>query len=230
MTNIYNTPEKQPIGRRLFDIGIEALEKQGYEVHRVPGGGKSSLRRITKDGASDFVLIRTTQDQWFAFPKTPDGKWLTLDDTAATTVVVVALDSRETGKARNGLVHRFPVEEVRDRLDRAYSARIAAGHTIPTGRGVWISLYTPEAKDPVNLVGAGIGLVKEWRLPNIPLGLEVELDPEPTTPAPAAALAVEPAPTPELRDDGPLTIAEAKRRLALTFGVDPSAIKITVEG
>ena len=28
----------------------------------------------------------------------------------------------------------------------------------------------------------------------------------------------------------PLTIPEAKRRLAFTFGVDPSAIKITVEG
>lgn len=27
-----------------------------------------------------------------------------------------------------------------------------------------------------------------------------------------------------------LTIAEAKRRLAITFGVDPSAIRITVEG
>ena len=31
-------------------------------------------------------------------------------------------------------------------------------------------------------------------------------------------------------EDSPLTIAEAKRRLALTFGVDPSAIKIIVEG
>ena len=30
--------------------------------------------------------------------------------------------------------------------------------------------------------------------------------------------------------EAPLTIAEAKRRLAITFGVDPSAIKITVEG
>jgi hypothetical protein len=30
--------------------------------------------------------------------------------------------------------------------------------------------------------------------------------------------------------DEPLTIPEAKRRLALTFGVDPSAIKILVEG
>jgi len=29
--------------------------------------------------------------------------------------------------------------------------------------------------------------------------------------------------------DKPLTIAEAKRRLAQTFGVEPSSIKITVE-
>lgn len=33
-----------------------------------------------------------------------------------------------------------------------------------------------------------------------------------------------------LDEEGPLTIAEAKRRLALSFGVDPSAIRITVEG
>ena len=31
-------------------------------------------------------------------------------------------------------------------------------------------------------------------------------------------------------DDGPLTIAEAKRRLALTFGVLPDAIEITIRG
>jgi len=31
-------------------------------------------------------------------------------------------------------------------------------------------------------------------------------------------------------DEGPLTIPEAKRRLAKTLGVDPSNIKITIEG
>ena len=31
-------------------------------------------------------------------------------------------------------------------------------------------------------------------------------------------------------DDGPLTISEAKRRLALTFGVLPDAIEITIRG
>lgn len=34
----------------------------------------------------------------------------------------------------------------------------------------------------------------------------------------------------EQSDGGPLTIAEAKRRLALTFGVSPTAITITVQG
>jgi hypothetical protein len=29
--------------------------------------------------------------------------------------------------------------------------------------------------------------------------------------------------------DAPLTIAEAKRRLAQTFGVDPESVKITIE-
>jgi hypothetical protein len=30
-------------------------------------------------------------------------------------------------------------------------------------------------------------------------------------------------------EEAPLSIAEAKRRLAITFGVDPASIKITVE-
>lgn len=49
------------------------------------------------------------------------------------------------------------------------------------------------------------------------------------------AAAIEPASPRPLQDQGVtsdegLTIAEAKRRLALTFGVDPSAITITVHG
>ena len=38
-----------------------------------------------------------------------------------------------------------------------------------------------------------------------------------------AALAVE-------TTEAPLTIAEAKKRLALSFGVDPEKVKITIEG
>ena len=107
-------------------------------------------------------------------------------------------------------------DEMRKRFDRAYSARIKAGYSIPLGRGVWVSLYDSEANDPVTLVGAGAGLAHP----------------------PIASVPLEPN---ESRTDGeghstgktdreePLTIAEAKRRLAMTLGVDPSSIKISVE-
>ena len=37
-------------------------------------------------------------------------------------------------------------------------------------------------------------------------------------------------PAPTAKNDGPLTIAEAKRGLALTFGVPPEAVEITIRG
>lgn len=48
-------------------------------------------------------------------------------------------------------------------------------------------------------------------------------------PTPAADGSVRPDEHPA-GDEGPLTIAEAKRRLALTFGVLPNAIEITIRG
>lgn len=44
------------------------------------------------------------------------------------------------------------------RFNRIYEARLKAKNKIPVGRGVWVSLYLPEANDPVNRVGAGAGL------------------------------------------------------------------------
>ena len=46
-------------------------------------------------------------------------------------------------------VHIIDGDEMRDRFNRAYAARKKAGHTIPIGRGVWESLYLPEAQAPV---------------------------------------------------------------------------------
>jgi hypothetical protein len=43
-------------------------------------------------------------------------------------------------------------------------------------------------------------------------------------------LSPKPAPSQSVTGEEGLTIAEAKRRLALTFGVDPGAITITVQG
>lgn len=215
MTNIYGTPEKVEVRDRLWEAGLETLKQRGWSVLRVPGAGKSSLRQITKDGQSKLVAIRTTQDRWMAFPRTKDDAgWLTLDDVD----LVMAVSVDDTDEPKMALVHLFEQKDIKARYDRAYAARKRAGRSIPVGRGVWISLYREECASPVSLVGAGAGLA----FPPIAL---VPLDGGQPPKEPSGSEASPPPP----RDPRPLTIAEAKERLALTFGVDPSHIKITVE-
>jgi hypothetical protein len=214
MTNVYGSKEKVSRKNRLFEIGIEALEKRGYKIERMHGAGKSSLRKITKDGKSKLVSIRTTQDTWIAFPRDKSNKyWVTLSEVDA--VVAVSVDDPHDPKFAN--VHLIDGSEMRSRFDSAYVARLKAGHKIPVGRGVWVSLYTPESNAPPAHVGAGAGL-KHPPFATVPLEQSV-----------FAAKDEEVADEAVHSDDAPLTIAEAKRRLALTFGVDPSNIKITVE-
>ena len=229
MTNIYATPEKVQYAKRLFEIGIEYLEKQGYEISRVPRAGKKSLRRVKKGQEEFNVAIRTSQDQWFAFPREEGtGKWMGMDDVGVERVIVVALNTRDEGKEKVGLVHEFEASEVRDRLNKNYAARHAANPSVDISHGNWISLYSEEAKEPTSLVAAGIGRAFP-PVDRVPLfGAAVdEVEDEDLADADGSVHAASPA---AVVDDGPLTIPEAKRRLALTFGVDPSAIRITVEG
>jgi hypothetical protein len=213
MTNIYGTPDKVERRDRLWEIGLQTLEEQGWRVERVSGSGKSSMRRLRKSALVKLATIRTTQDRWFAFPRTKgDTGWLTLDEV--DTVVVVSVDSRETPKFAH--VHMFDQSEVKTRFDRAYAARMKAGRSIPVGRGVWVSLYEQDDGSP-NLAGAGIGTVS----PPIAMVALKKGDHE---------LAPQPVAQPRAGDSvRPLTMNEAKQGLALTFGVDPSQIKITIE-
>lgn len=220
MTNVYKEPRKLNTKQRLFSIGLETLTNEGYTLGRIKGTGYS-VRSARKGNKTLRVTIRTSQNQWFAFPRTADDKgWLSLDD--ADLVVVITTD----GEKRNGIPFIFPADEVRRRFDALYAARIAAGHSIPVQRGVWLSLFTEDTGTSPIYTEGGIGNIREYRRDAQPLGtvddadLEADEDPTAETAAPPSGPS----------DDGPLTIPEAKRRLALTFGVDPSAIKITVEG
>lgn len=218
MTDVSKTPEKKLIRRRLIEAALETLESQGWSVTRVKGGGKGRVRRITKNGKSQLAVIRTTQDTWIAFPRNEDdAQWVTLSDVD----VVVAASVDDPSKPKFALVHIFDANEIRDRFDRAYTARRAAGHTIPLGRGVWVSLYDEEGTSPVQRVGAGAGVAH-------PPIAKVPLD---RNDAPGAGISVVPPTKPSSPSDadGPLTIAQAKARLARTLGVDPSSIRITVE-
>ena len=106
-------------------------------------------------------------------------------------------------------------DDMQGRFDRAYAARLAAGHTI--SHGVWLSLYEEEGTSPVQRVGAGAGIANP-PIAVVPLG-------ESDTPV---AQTKQPNWASDI-DEQSLTIAQAKTRLARTFGVDPSSIKITVE-
>jgi hypothetical protein len=222
MTNVSGTAQKLATRIFLFQTAIEALEKEGWKVERIPSSGKSSMRRISKGTNRKTVSIRTSQDTWIAFPRTEDDSaWATLGD--ADYVVAATVDDWE--KPRFAHVHFIEGDEMRARFDRAYAARKAAQHSLPTGRGIWVSLYDKESQYPVNHVGAGAGLdhppIAKVPLKGAELGLPVRTVQE----------------TPELRQPAPpvangagLSIPDAKRLLALSLGVNESDIKITVCG
>jgi hypothetical protein len=213
MTNVFGTPEKVVRRDRLFEIALETLNEEGWNIERIPAVGKSSVRRITKGGKSRKVSIRTSQNGWIAFPRnSSDNGWVTLSDV--DVVLAVSVDSADDPKF--GQVHMIEADEVRQRFDRAYAARIAAHYVIPLGRGVWLPLYHPDANEPVTHAGGGMGL-------DHPAIARIPLEPEESDRDFSAK-------TKDLdSSDRPLTIGEAKRRLAVTLGVDPSNIKITVE-
>lgn len=228
MTNV-SAPGKVAVRNFLRTRAIEELKKLGYNVERIPRAGKGSLRRLVKDGVTKTVTIRTSQDAWIAFPRNADDTgWSTLED--ADLVVAASLKAKDSDRAN---FHLFDADDIRARFDRALAARQRANHVIPAERGIWISLYQEEATDPVSMVGAGAGLDRKSLLAeDVPVELDNgglgEEDEEARASPPTRFTFGEATPSPSSEE--PLTIPEAKRRLALTFGVDPSAIRITVEG
>lgn len=217
MTNVSATQGKLTVRSLLFRAAEEALEKGGWRVERIPRSGKSSIRRITKGKLEKTISIRTSQDTWIAFPRTPDDRtWATLADV--DYVVAASVDSRDN--PRFARVHLIEGAEMRARFDRAYASRKKAGYTMPVGRGIWLSLYEKESLDPVTLVGAGAGL-DHPAIATLPLtGQESHLKSK------ESDSQIFEGPTNETH----LTIAQAKRRLALSLGVSEADIKITISG
>ncbi|MDB5439902.1 MAG: hypothetical protein JWM33_2329 [Caulobacteraceae bacterium] len=224
MTNVSGAPTKLATRKGLFSFAERTLEKQGWRVSRIPRAGKGSMRLITRGSESHKVSIRTSQDTWIAFPPKATGKgWITLDDVD----YVIAASVNDKHNPTEARVHMIPGDEARARFDRAYAARKAAHHTLPVGRGIWLSLYDKDAADPVSHVGGGMGLdfrpLDVFDLTKSSLSIDGEADDEAETnetteAAPVRAIA-----------ETPLTIGEAKRRLAESLGVPEHSIKITIE-
>ena len=217
MANIFGKPIKIAIKTKLFNAGIEALEQDGWKVERISKVGKSSVRRIIKGNESKVVAIRTTQDTRIAFQRdSEDKEWVTL--SIVDMVVAVSVDDVDNPRFAN--VHFIDGAEMRDRFDRSYNARMAAGHSIGAGRSMWLELYEPEQSDPPRRVGAGVGL-KHKPVATFPLS-EVEASDKKSKPAAVEAV-------PIVSKNTPLSISDARHQLAETLGVDPANVKITIE-
>jgi hypothetical protein len=227
MTNVYATKQKVDLRNMLFNLGVQALLEQGRKVERVPGSGKSSMRRtISKDGETKLVSIRTTQDTYIAFPRDRhDKSWVTLSEV--DEVVAVSVD--DYYNPRFAKVHIIDGKDMRERFDHAYTARRKAGHTIPLGRGVWVPLYIEDSGKAPTHVGGGAGLAYP-AVKCVPLDSQ-DLDSSPHSQGGGGGIPGSPhsqiAATGS--DEPSLTISEAKRLLGITLGVDSSQIKIIVE-
>jgi hypothetical protein len=210
MTDVSQNRAKVDLRHQLKKAAEQALRQEGWSVEKVSGSGKSSLRRITRGSASKVVSIRTTQDTWIAFPRIDEqDNFGTLPEVDA----VVASSVNDRDDPQVALVHLLDGEEMRARFNRAVKARKSAGYNLPIGRGIWIALYEEEQESPANKVGAGAGLANP-PIARIPLNENKNL-----------ALPQKPTMATEA-----MTIPEAKRRLAAAFGVEPSNVKITIEG
>lgn len=122
---------------------------------------------------------------------------------------------------REAWVHWLPADEMRERFDKARSARKRANRVMPKRRGVWIPLYEREdASENVSYVGGGAGL---------------DHPPIARVPMSRGSSSSQPSRSDDLfgeeenDDGGNFTIAEAKRRLSLSIGVPEASIKITIE-
>lgn len=139
--------------RLLVNAAKKAAIAAGYELERVPGRGLSNIYTATKDGSSQKVSIRTTRDRWFAFPPLEKGsKWKTLSEV--DMVIVASVDSKE--EPENVEVYIFPANEVRQRFNSAYAARIKDGQTVRDNFGMWVSLGRDDRGIAAS-VGSGIG-------------------------------------------------------------------------
>jgi len=208
-----NTPKKKKDSsgqKRLFAIAEAALKDQGWRLERPTDSRKPSERLMTKRGHTLRATIRTSQDEWLAFPL-KDAKGTKFGPLAtADRVVVATLDPEDSNYA---LVFDFPAEDVRERFKKAFDARKRAGlAVVRMQHGMWVSLFRHDGQHPVYYIGGGIAL--EYK----PIARVSLVD---------EARAV---------DDGESTaaslsdvVAAAKRRIAAAAGVTPEQVRISIE-
>jgi hypothetical protein len=208
----------------LSHVALTLLQKKGYVLGlslKIPGAfGYHAIR----SGRPTKIGIKTSADRWVGVPRNKDsGSWGLLD--AVDELFVVTFNDRYDRKRLQ--VIAFDPKKVVAMGEKVVAKQQKKGQT-----GLrWIPLDPYWNEEVTGMTAGPLG-------PHGTIIFDEEIqwtssdDPEPDKP-PAAEMPTPPANgqvpeavPPPLR----LTIPEAKAALALTFGVSPDAIKITVEG
>jgi hypothetical protein len=147
--------------RMMVDAAKAGMLAQGYALERVPGRGMSNIWNVTKDGETRMASIRTTRDRYIAFPPLEGGtKWKTLDDV--DLVVVATVDSKDGPEKVE--VYLFPADDVRQRFNAHYAARLNEGQSIKDNFGMWVGL---DRDDRGIAASVGTGILEKYE----PIGI-----------------------------------------------------------
>jgi hypothetical protein len=203
---------------------LTVLQQQGYQVSqslKIPGAFGFHAKH---NGKPTRIGIKTSADRWVGVPRNEAGEWGLLG--AVDEVFVVTFNDRYAPKRLQ--VIAFDPQKIISMGEAVYAKAAKAEQS-----GLqWIPLDNHPNKHTTAMAAGPL-------LPHGKIIFDEEIewtsgdDPEPDEataeaaipPASANGGATQPTPAP-LR----LTIPEAKAALALTFGIHPEAIKITVEG
>lgn len=133
------------ITRQLREIGLQAARDAGYTVTRATGVGRGPNQRFVLKRGSETITaaLRTTRDNWIAFPPLEDGTWGTLSDVDA--VLVSALVGGEAH------IWLLPAEELISKFDAGKAFCESDGRVVSIGTGFWRYLFEPSARMKAHL-------------------------------------------------------------------------------
>jgi hypothetical protein len=209
--------------RALSHATLTLLQQKGYVVGlslKIPGAFGYHATRSEKPTR---IGIKTSADRWVGVPRNQAGSWGLIG--AVDELFVVTFNDRYNPTRLQ--VIAFDPKQVIAMGEQVYAKAQKEGQS-----GLqWIPLDNQQNKETTAMAAGPLG-------PHGTIISDEEIQwtsgdaPEPDKPS-AAEISTPPAngPAPEAtRPPLRLTIPEAKAALALTFGVNPDAIKITVEG
>ncbi|WP_029031021.1 hypothetical protein [Salinarimonas rosea] len=201
----------------LTDFAKEAMIAQGYQLGASLGVPGAHGFEATIDGQRVRVGVKTAADRWLSIPRNDAGEFGLLDKI--DVLFTVTFD--RWPDARKVQVYEIDPAALIEKARIAYDKAEELNH-----HGLQFLPFDEELTRKTATAQAAGHLLEIARLFTEE---DIEWDGEafstPSEPSPETEIEIEQVTAPSRR----LTIQEAKEGLALTFGVDPSAIKISIE-